>query len=214
MKFITPKKESAVAVQCATLIKNESENFQNWNSGIPAVRCLELLGNFLSIISQKSTVKACCCRFIICHPMSGDGEEEDEQLISSKSNNNEDIRLTENNNNQQDVLYEDQKMKITRDGIILYCFWFPFAQQKFIPFENIKHHKLHPHISHFFMKSWGIAADFQVWWPMDFKKRLGERNAIILDLGGWPKIGFCPGYGKLEVVQKVYDIITAHCHEH
>ncbi len=113
----------------------------------------------------------------------------------------------------QEILYEDEKIKITKKGILLFSYWFPFGLQKFIPFEEIKHYELRKKVSHFFMKAWGIAADFSVWWPMDFKKRFGERNAIVLDTGGWPKIGFCPGYGNLEAVEKVHAIIAQHCHE-
>ncbi len=142
--------------------------------------------------------------------MADEGEEE--QLVAPQ--NVKFTKFEENMVENQEILYEDEKIKITSKGVLLYSYWFPFGLKKFIPFESIKHHEIRKNISHFHIKAWGIAADFEVWWHMDFKKRFGERNAIILDVGGWPKIGFCPAYGKLEDVEKAYDIIAEHCHEH
>lgn len=143
--------------------------------------------------------------------MSDNGKEQ-EQLIAPQN-----LRFTEFSEKtvtSQDILYEDDKMKISSKGILLYSYWFPFGLKKFIPFKEIRKFEIRRNVSHFYIKAWGIAADFEVWWHMDFKKRFGDRNAIILDCGGWPKIGFCPGYGKLECVEKAYAIIAEHCHEH
>eukprot|EP01039_Chlorochromonas_danica_P003355 gene3354-3678_t len=133
--------------------------------------------------------------------MTDEGEEE--QVVASKE-------IDEKN---QGILYKDEKIKITKNGILLYSYWFPFGLQKFIPFEDIKHFELRKNVSQFFMKGWGIAADLEVWWPMDFKKMFGDRHAIVLDTGDWPKIGFCPEYGNLNAAEKVYAILEEYCHE-
>ncbi len=133
--------------------------------------------------------------------------EEEEQLMAPQYARTDDEQMSE-------VLYEDDKVKITNTGILLSAYWFPLGTKKFIPFKDIKNAEVRRKVSHFFMKAWGIAADFEVWWPMDFKKRFGDRNAIIVDTGSWPKVGFCPGYGNLADVEKVYAIIAERCHEH
>ena len=111
------------------------------------------------------------------------------------------------------ILYDDGKIKISTEGIELSWYWFPIGPSKFIPFDSIRSHRLRRHMTIFEMKSWGMGADFQVWWHLDFRKFNGDRNAIIIDVGGWPKIGFYPGGGNLDEVEKAYAIISARCHQ-
>ena len=113
--------------------------------------------------------------------------------------------------NQNETLYEDPKIKITNRHVVLRSYWFPFGLKKVIPFGDIKHCEIRRNVPMFEMKSWGMGVDLQVWWHMDFAKVFGDRNAIILDVGGWPKIGFCPAEGEIEAVERVYALINEHC---
>ena len=114
----------------------------------------------------------------------------------------------------EEVLYQTEKIKITSKNIILQSYFFPFGLRKVIPLDHVKGFELRRNVGIMEMKTWGMAADFEVWWHMDFAKSFGERNAIIIDVGSWPKIGFCPGEGHLSACQEVEAILNKYCHGH
>ena len=65
------------------------------------------------------------------------------------------------------------------------------------------------------MKSWGMGMDMSVWWSCDFQRQLcGHRfgrNAIVLDVGTYPKVGLTPGHGTLADAQFVAQKLRELC---
>ncbi len=53
----------------------------------------------------------------------------------------------------------------------------------------------------------------EVWWHCDSKRPvfISETNAIVIDIGGWPKVGITPNHGSTEIVELVFNKLRDVC---
>lgn len=108
------------------------------------------------------------------------------------------------------VLYEDSCMRITDKDIEMKWYIFPLGTKKVIPLRKVKSFKVYQPRRWYEMKSWGMGADFQVWWNCDMRRQFGDRHAIVLNTGEWPNVGMTPGHGKADEVRKVQRILNRY----
>ncbi|GAB5033725.1 cs and sgs domain containing protein [Nannochloropsis oceanica] len=89
------------------------------------------------------------------------------------------------------TLYEDGYLKLTPTKLKVKCYFFPFGLAKTIPLKDIKKVSLLPLGSMWQgqYKHWGMAVDFQRWWPSDLR-RAGRTHFIEVDCGSWPRVAF------------------------
>ncbi len=107
---------------------------------------------------------------------------------------------------EEEVLYEDDFVKVTNSKVIIPSYYFPIPFSKEIEIKDIKNAEFAKNLSLFDMKDWGLSTN-NVWWAMNFKKILGDRCAVILDTGGSIKSGFCPAAGREDATARVHGII-------
>lgn len=82
------------------------------------------------------------------------------------------------------VLYEDKFVKLTREMLYIYKYFFPLGNQKMIPLSEITHVWLgtDPELSlHFFKKkTWGVAFS-DVWWAFcPLREANNDANNIVV----------------------------------
>jgi len=123
-----------------------------------------------------------------------------------------------NNNNGGDggdkstnILYDDGCISLTATHLTLRRWWFPFGFKKVIPLVRIAEVRAEYPRSLFFMKSWGMGVDFQVWWHCQMFRGCHGRNALVLSYGEHPWAGITPGYGRLEDAQLVESHLRSLC---
>ncbi|WZN66100.1 hypothetical protein HKI87_14g76630 [Chloropicon roscoffensis] len=104
------------------------------------------------------------------------------------------------------LLYEDQYVKITDEGVEIKWYYFPTAQSKFIAFSDVKCFRLEPK-NLFTSKGWGMGMS-NVWWACDTIRQFSneQRRFLSLTVGeescSNPRKGF-----SCENLKKVQDIM-------
>lgn len=57
-----------------------------------------------------------------------------------------------------------------------------------------------------------LGTDFNIWWHCDYlRPTLVGFNSLVIDVGGWPKLGISPGHGSLAECQLVEEKLRALC---
>ena len=102
------------------------------------------------------------------------------------------------------VLYEDKTIKITKAGILLKSYYFPWAQDKLIPFSHIL--QVHVHNKFWTSSQWGLS-DTKTWWTRDFGRMTGSA-AIIIRTGSYLMKGFSPNGGDINTTKEVGDLLS------
>lgn len=55
----------------------------------------------------------------------------------------------------------------------------------------------------------------QVWWHGDFhRKTFSATHAVIIDIGGWPKVGVTPNHGAAQEVFMLFNKLKELCPQH
>jgi len=102
------------------------------------------------------------------------------------------------------VLYEDKCCRITKTGILLKTYYFPFGGEKMIPMANILQVTVH---AKFWMSStWGLS-DTHTWWCRDFSRKQGGACIIVRTAAHLMK-GFSPNAGNKETTRQVGELMS------
>jgi len=109
-------------------------------------------------------------------------------------------------------LYKDKALVVTTSSLKVFWYYFPTGQSKEIELCDIAEAKL-KQVRLLKAKSWGMALDFSVWWPLQFGRQIYANYSVIVTKRGtsWPKIGLTPGGGTLEACQDLLRVFQQHC---
>lgn len=87
------------------------------------------------------------------------------------------------------TLYEDKFCKVTKDNVIINCYYFPSTKKKLVKIQNINTICYEPQNSDFLgTKGWGMSLS-PVWWAKDISRQFGgPYTNVVLNVSG-EKIG-------------------------
>jgi len=91
----------------------------------------------------------------------------------------------------ENIIYSDKYVKIKENDLTLFCYYFPFGQNKTIKFSDIKEIKIEE-LGVFTGKYrlWGMDLNFN-WYPLD-KMRFRKTHFIKVNTGSKIKACFTP----------------------
>ena len=92
-----------------------------------------------------------------------------------------------------DVLYDDKFVTVDHRGVHIKWYYFPTANRKFVPFENITQVEAPTGCTGVmrYAKNWGMGLTrAKVWFACDMKMGRTVENAIILHTGSHWRKGF------------------------
>lgn len=102
------------------------------------------------------------------------------------------------------VLYEDKCCRITKAGILLKTYYFPFGGEKMVPMANILQVTVH---AKFWMSAtWGLS-DTHTWWCRDFSRKQGGACVVVRTAARLMK-GFSPNAGDRNTTKQVGDLLS------